>query len=73
VTPKKLIRAMSARRFSTVSCGHYVTVGELIIKVGTAGWICAPCRFQQLRDLDKTMPEPTRPSGCGDTGTKEKT
>ena len=71
MTPKKLIRAMSARRSSTLSCGHFVTVGELIVKVD-GKWLCAPCRLGQVRELIQTMQQPPQPSGRGDT-TDERT
>lgn len=47
MTAKKLIRAMSARRSSTLDCGHYVLVGALIVKVD-GKWLCAPCRLEQV-------------------------
>jgi hypothetical protein len=66
VTPKKLIRAMSARRSSTLSCGHYVLAGALIVKVD-GRWICAPCRLDSLRELEKTMTTPPQPGRGADT------
>lgn len=35
-------RAKKARRNGAVSCGHYVTVGQVIVRRG-GRWTCLPC------------------------------
>jgi hypothetical protein len=39
---------MKARASRAVSCGHWVTVGQTIVKVpGAGGWVCLACRLAE--------------------------
>jgi hypothetical protein len=62
VTPRKIVRAMKARRSGQLGCGHFVTTGSLIVWVRGQGWMCTPCRLAQLADLAKAMREIPQPS-----------
>jgi hypothetical protein len=50
-------RVRKARRSSTVSCGHYVMVGHVIVR--RAGrWLCIECALAAIRT---TISEGKRP------------
>jgi hypothetical protein len=51
MTGAKEIRAMKARKSSTIACGHHVLVGQKIISRGTGWrrrWICEPCALIEV-------------------------
>jgi hypothetical protein len=46
-------RVRKARRSSTVSCGHYVTVGHVIVR--RAGrWACLECALDAIKTTAAT-------------------
>lgn len=51
----KEVCARKARRSSVVSCGHYVTVGQLIVRI-YGRWVCGHCAYTREYGL------PYRPS-----------
>jgi hypothetical protein len=63
---------MQARVTSMLSCGHLGVRGNLIVKID-GQWICWPCRAAQIKDLDRVMQTPPRPSGRGDNTEGEET
>ena len=48
----KQVRAMKARRSSTIACGHFVLRGQLIVCYGWHRWVCGPCALN-FRRQDK--------------------
>jgi hypothetical protein len=42
-------RCMKARKSSRVSCGCWVTVGQLIVKRPGDGWRCWQCTLADIR------------------------
>jgi ribosomal protein S27AE len=40
----KDVCARKARKSSVVSCGHYVTMGQLIVRIG-GRWVCGYCAY----------------------------
>jgi len=40
----KEVCARKARRSSVVACGHYVLVGQLIVRIG-GRWVCRDCAY----------------------------
>jgi hypothetical protein len=41
-------RARKARRSSVVACGHYVLVGQVIVRRG-GRWTCLPCALDAIK------------------------
>jgi Protein of unknown function (DUF2786) len=41
---------MKARYASTVSCGHHVSTGDLIIKVAPKQWVCGNCALSTAKE-----------------------
>ena len=55
----KAVRAMKARKSSTLGCGCYVFVGALIVSRGD-GWHCLPCYLERIRigqPCDQGLPQ----------------
>ena len=60
------VRVMKARAESVVGCGHLVRVGEHIVKVGSAPFICLDCRLREIAvEGELSWRRMTAPSGVG--------
>ena len=53
-------RVRKARKASTLSCGHHVGVGALIVSHSRGPWVCVNC------SLARSAPGGSAPSGRGD-------
>ena len=53
-------RVRKARRSSRVACGHYVTVGAVIVRRG-GRWLCLDCALAAIGHNHKTSTEGKRP------------
>ncbi len=48
-----MTRVMKARRSSLLACGHWVTVGALIVK-RDGRWTCLGCALEHIRERQPT-------------------
>jgi hypothetical protein len=63
------VRVRKARRNGMVACGHYVLVGNQIVRKPDGTWHCIRC----VLDLARLMTEPPRPGRGGQDEPTERT
>lgn len=48
-------RVRKARKSSRVACGHFVLVGQVIVRRG-GRWICLPCALAAIKTTSASRP-----------------
>ncbi len=54
------VRVRKARRTGKVGCGHFVLVGQQIVRLEGGIWHCRDCALLTLKILMQTPPQPGR-------------